>query len=181
MNEIVLDSVFILIPFCYFSKKNIKNVVSPTVLLYKTHCNLYMYVCGKNVPSKMCKNKYNLPWVNKKLKQSLKTKARFHRQAKESGKWDRYRSFQRECKKQFRHVELNHINSVIQEGLHNNNSKSFWKYVKCKKKKKNICVSPLKQKRNLISDSKGKADILVEQFQLVFTKVKDTILPDLSN
>ena len=67
----------------------------------------------KNVPSKMCKNKYNLPWVNKKLKRSLKTKARLHRQAKKSGKWDRYRSFQCECKKQFRHAEWNHINSVI--------------------------------------------------------------------
>ena len=42
-------------------------------------------------------------------------------------------------------------------------------------------MSPLKQKGNLISDSKGKADILVEQFQSVFTKVKDSILPDLSN
>ena len=93
---------------------------------------------------------------------------------------DRYRSFQHECKKQFRHAEWNHINSVIQEGLGNKNSKPFWKYVKCKKQD-NIGVSPLKQKGNLISDSKGKADNLVEQFQSVFTKVKDSILPDLSN
>ena len=126
------------------------------------------------------KNKYKLPWVNKKLKHSLKTKARLHRQAKKSGKWDRYRSFQCECKKQFRYAEWNHINSVIQEGLDNKNSKPFWKYVKCKKQD-NIGVSPLKQKGNLISDSKGKADILVEQFQSVFTQVKDSILPDLSN
>ena len=49
------------------------------------------------------------------------------------------------------------------------------------KKQDNIGVSPLKQKGNLISDSKGKADILVEQVQSVFTKVKDSILPDLSN
>ena len=49
------------------------------------------------------------------------------------------------------------------------------------KKQDNIGVSPLKQKGNLISDSKGKADILVEQFQSVFTQVNDSILPDLSN
>ena len=61
-------------------------------------------------------------------------------------------------KKQFRHAEWNHINSVIQEGLDNKNSKPFWKYVKSKKQD-NIGVSPLKQKGNLISDSKGKADI----------------------
>ena len=60
-------------------------------------CGIHKSV-EKNVPSKMCKSKYNLPWVNKKLKRSLKTKARLHRQAKKSGKRDRYRSFQRECK-----------------------------------------------------------------------------------
>ena len=42
-------------------------------------------------------------------------------------------------------------------------------------------VSPLKQKGNMISDSKGKADILVEQFQSVFTKITDSIMPNMSN
>ena len=83
--------------------------------------------------------------------------------------------------KQFRHAEWNNINSIIQEDLYNKNSKPFWIYVKCKKKQDNIGVSPLKQKGDLISDSKEKADILVEQFQSVFTKVKDSILPGLSN
>ena len=50
-----------------------------------------------------------------------------------------------------------------------------------KKKQDNIGVSPLKQKGNLISDSKGKADILVEQFQSVFTKITDSIMPNMSN
>ena len=52
--------------------------------------------------------------------------------------------------------------------------------MKCKKQD-NIGVSPLKQKGNLISDSKGKADILVEQFQSVFTKITDSIMPYMSS
>ena len=36
----------------------------------------------KNVPSKTCRNKYSLPWVNRRLKRSMKTKARLHKQAK---------------------------------------------------------------------------------------------------
>ena len=134
----------------------------------------------KNVPSKICKNKYSLPWVNRRLKKSVKTKARLHKRAKKSGKLDRYRKFQKECKKQFRQAEYKHINSVIQEGLDNNYSKPFWKYVKCRKQD-NIGVSPLKQKGNLISDSKSKADILVEQFQSEFTKLTDSIMPNMSN
>ena len=81
--------------------------------------------------------------------------------------------------KQFRKAEYKHINSVIQEGLDDNNSKPFWKYVKCRKQD-NIGVSPLKQKGKLISYSKGKADILVEQFLSVFTKVTDSIMQDMS-
>ena len=50
-----------------------------------------------------------------------------------------------------------------------------------KRQQDNIGVSFLKEKGNLISDSKGEADILVEQFQSVFTKVKDNLLLDLSN
>ena len=52
--------------------------------------------------------------------------------------------------------------------------------MKCKKQD-NIGISPLKQKGNLISDSKGKADILVEQFQSVFTKITHSIMPNMSN
>ena len=52
--------------------------------------------------------------------------------------------------------------------------------MKCRKQD-NIEVSPLKQKGNLISDSKSKADILVEQFQSVFTKLTDSIMPNMSN
>ena len=52
--------------------------------------------------------------------------------------------------------------------------------MKCRKQD-NIEVSPLKQKGNLISNSKSKADILVEQFQSVFTKLTDSIMPNMSN
>ena len=106
--------------------------------------------------------------------------ARLHKKAKKSGKGDRYMKFQKECKKLFRQAEYKHINSVIQEGLDNNNSKPFWKYVKCWKQD-NIGVSPLKQKSNLISDSKSKADTLVGQFQSVFTKLTDSTMPNMSN
>jgi hypothetical protein len=49
------------------------------------------------------------------------------------------------------------------EGLQNNNSKPFWKYVKSRKQD-NIGVSSLKSNGQLVNDSKGKADILITQF-----------------
>ena len=47
-------------------------------------------------------------------------------------------------------------------------SKKFWSYIKSKRK--DFCsVPPLKKEGVLISDSKGKADILNEQYSSVFT------------
>ena len=46
----------------------------------------------------------------------------------------------------------------------------FGRYIKAKRQD-NIGVAPLKQKGNLYSESKDKAQILVEQFYSVFTKL----------
>ena len=61
------------------------------------------------------------------------------------------------------------------EGLQNNNSKPFWKYIKSKKQD-SIGVAPLKDHGKLFNDAKDKAEILVKQFQSVFTTVKTAIL-----
>lgn len=130
----------------------------------------------KNVPSVHRKNKYSLPWINYKLRRNLKKKARLYKHAKKHNSWSKYKQFQKECKKQFRSAEWNHVNNIIQEGFKENTSKPFWKYVKSKKQD-NIGIAPLKQKGNLITDAKAKANILVEQFQSVFTKTCDTSKP----
>ena len=72
---------------------------------------------------------------------------------------------------------VNPINNVIQKGLNENNSKPFWRYVKSRRQD-NVGVSPLKKMGQYVNDSKEKAQILVEQFQSVFTRDDDQQLPD---
>ena len=74
------------------------------------------------------------------------------------------------AKKEFKQAETDYINKTIQDGLDNNNSKPFWRYIKAKRQD-NIGVAPLKWKGNLYSESKDKAQISVEQFYSVFTKL----------
>ena len=69
------------------------------------------------------------------------------------------------------------MNGIIQEGLGNNKFKPFWRYTKSKRQD-NIGIAPLKEKGNLITDSLSKANNLVKQFQSVFTRFKDSILPE---
>lgn len=117
--------------------------------------------------------------ADRNLRRSLKKKSRLYRQAKKRGNWDRFRHYQKECKRTFRRAEWNHVNRVINEGLENKNSKPFWNCVKSKKQD-NIGTAPLKQHGNLITDSRMKADILVDQFESVFTKTTNSDLPDLT-
>ena len=70
------------------------------------------------------------------------------------------------------------MNIVIQEGFDNNNSKPFWRYVKAKRQD-NVGVAPLKIKGVLYSESKNKAQFLVEQFYSVFTKTGNKVLSKL--
>ncbi|KAK2166213.1 hypothetical protein NP493_1331g00010 [Ridgeia piscesae] len=68
-----------------------------------------------------------------------------------------------------RKAEWEYINNTITQGLQTNNSKPFWKYIKSRKQD-NIGVAPLKKNGSLVCDSKEKAEILLDQFQSVFTR-----------
>ena len=127
----------------------------------------------KFIPTKILKGRRSVPWFSYKLRRMTRRKARLYKHAKKSKQWTEFKSFQRQCKKAFKEAEVNHINDVINEGLQNKNSKPFWKYVKSRKQD-NIGISPLKKLGSLFSESKEKAQILVEQFRSVFT-IEDSL------
>jgi hypothetical protein len=131
----------------------------------------------ENIPSKTIKSNNNLPWINHKVRKMMKRKQRLYNQAKKTKKWNNYRQCQKECKKQIRKAEWDYINITINEGLQSNSSKPFWKYIKSKKQD-NIGVSPLKQGVQLVTNSKEKAEILIRQFQSVFTKDTSVNMPN---
>ena len=131
----------------------------------------------ENIPSKTIKSNNNLPWINYKIRKMIKRKQRLYNHAKKTKKWNNYKQCQKECKKQTRKAEWDYINSTINEGLQSNNSKAFWKYIKSKKQD-NIGVSPLKQGVQLVTNSKEKAEILIRQFQSVFTKDTSVNMPN---
>ncbi|CAG2196522.1 unnamed protein product [Mytilus edulis] len=131
----------------------------------------------KHIPAKEIRSKNSLPWITHKIRKMFKKKSRLYQQAKRTKNWSNYRHFQKEIKSQIRKAEWSYINDTILKGLESNNTKPFWKYIKSRKND-NIGVAPLKNKGKLISDSKGKAEILIQQFKSVFTIDKSTTIPD---
>ena len=94
-----------------------------------------------------------------------------HKQAKKTNIWDSYRVFQKECKRACRRAECMQyiqLNTIIEKGLTENNTKPFWKYIKSRKED-NIGVSPLKSNGQLHSDSTTNAQLLLRQFSSVFS------------
>jgi hypothetical protein len=130
----------------------------------------------KNIPSKEIKENKNIPWIRRKEKKMIKKKQRLYKQATKHNKWTNYRAYQKECKRHLRKAESDYINKNMIEGLENNSTKPFWRYIKSKRQ--DSCgIAPLKKGTQLISDNKGKANLLIQQFKSVFTQTTDTTLP----
>ena len=147
-----------------------------TCLLWNSFKSSLADIINRNVPSKVAKKRKSLPWFSHQLKRMVRRKARLYKKAKSSNQWDKFKDFQRKCKKAFRTAEEEHVNSSIIKGLDNNNSKPFWRYVKAKRQDR-TGIPPLKQNGSLVHDSKDKAQILVSQFESVFKKANNDLPP----
>ena len=132
------------------------------------------------IPSRMRGGHLRSPWINRNIKRMLKKKQRLFIQARKTRQWDNYKNFQRECKRTIRRAEWAHVNTIIEEGLKQKNSKPFWRYIKSKRQD-NVGIAPLTENGQLYSDSKSKARILVNQFQSVFTPEDNSPLPPMAN
>ena len=108
------------------SSTNIENLWT----CFKTNL---LETVDKNVPSKMSRPKNSSPWINRNISKQLKKKNRLYRKAKSSGKWEKYRHFSKEGKKNIRKAEWNHVNNVIKDSLEENNTKPLFSYCKSKR------------------------------------------------
>ncbi|WAR06007.1 LORF2-like protein [Mya arenaria] len=160
-------------------KTNVAAISSKVVQLYKDETSVHQLwntfkedlqsAISKHIPSKMKTRKNSTPWITRSVKRHLRRKAKLYKKAKKTNNWTKYRQCQKDCKRHLRQAEWTHINKVIDEGLKENNTKPFWQYVKSKNED-NIGIAPLRSQGHLVTDPKGRAEILVEQFQSVFTK-----------
>ena len=116
-----------------------------------------------HIPSASTKKHSRLPWINRPLLRLLRQKKRQYQKARTTQDWTKYRSIQKRCKREIRGAEWRHINSTIQEGLDNNNTKPFWNFVKARRRD-NVGVSPLKVNGRLFSNPENKVEILLKQF-----------------
>ena len=144
--------------------------------IFKSTLNLGI---SQYIPSKLVKKRSSLPWVNKHIKKLIKKKCKLYKQAKKSGNWNEFKVHQNLTRKEIRKAEHDFVNKTITDGLAEDNTKPFWKYIKSKKSD-NIGVAPLKVKGKLESNPQKKAEALLDQFKSVFTRNDSDELPPVS-
>ena len=124
-------------------KAKISSISNNIIEMYETGKSIHelwntfktdlLQTINENIPSKMFRTNTSTPWIRGKAKRVLRRKARLYKRAKKTNNWTRYRKCQRDTKRDLRKAEWSYIKNTINDGLKQNNSKPFWKYVKSKK------------------------------------------------
>ena len=149
-------------------------------LLFKTRC---LDLSDRHIPTKIYKASNGLLWVNQNLKQAIRCQNQAWSKWKKSRSQDThscYLSIRGHVQHMFRSAYWTYINDLInppsQDGKVQG-QKRFWSYIKSLKKDY-AGIGSLKHDGKLITVSIGKAEILNNQFQSVFTKDSDVVPPN---
>lgn len=131
-------------------------------------------VMDTHIPSKMVTSKNKLPWLNQRVKRSLRHKQKAYNKARASRKpedWETFREHRRTTHKTTRQAHRNHVRKICMDS-----KKKFWSFVN-RLRKDSTGIPSLRDQGNLISDNAQKAELLNMQFQSVFTKENMDTLP----
>jgi len=129
-----------------------------------------------HIPHKAAKAKDSSPWISKEIKKLLKKRDRLHKKMKKSNDPTHVKQFKKikqMAQKKLRQSYWSYIEDMVTpqptDTTDRSCSKRFWTYIK-HKKKDNSTISGLRDKGQLHSDPKSKANILNHQFHSVFTE-----------
>ena len=146
-------------------------------------------IINTHIPTKRIKGYKDPPWWSHELKQLFQKRNAAYR------KWIKSKLFQDElafqelktkAQKTWRQAKNDYANSLFEHPedeytpCHKQPLKKFWGYIKSLKKDASG-VAPLKQDGVLVSDAKGKSNILNKQYASVFTEEDTTSVPDLGH
>ena len=135
----------------------------------------------KHIPTKMAKYKNGFPWIDRSLKSLIRRLKRNYKQKfKSEAQKSHYRKFKNHVQKTIRSAYWKYIDEIITPPSTEDPSpsqKRFWTFIKSFKRD-NSGVSPLKEQGTLVSDAKGRANILNRQFKSAFTQEPPGEIPD---
>ncbi|VDI37763.1 Hypothetical predicted protein [Mytilus galloprovincialis] len=157
------------------NKDKLTNSVEDNWIFFK---DTILNSVNKHVPQKTISGKQDVPWMNHTIKRLIRKRQRRYNTAKNydtSENWKKYRKARDIVKQTMTEAHDKYIRGILNEDSTNEEQKKptmgkkFWQYIKSRKKD-TVNISTLKNSSGTeVIDSKGKAAILNEQYDSVFT------------
>ena len=136
-----------------------------------------------HIPSKKVQDGKHVPWLNVKIKRSIRKRKRLYNKAKNSGKdtdWSAFRKFCNAVRHKLDTAQDDYINGILNAENLRTAPKKFWSFI-AHKRKDQSGIPPLQTDGKTISNNREKADLLNTHYGSIFTKDDPTIDPVLSN
>ena len=136
-----------------------------------------------HIPSKKVQDGKHVPWLNVKIKRSIKKRKRLYNKAKKSGKdtdWSAFRKFRNTVRRNLDTAQDDYIKGILNAENLRTAPKKFWSFI-AHKRKDQSGIPPLQTDGKTISNNREKADLLNTHYGSIFTKDDPTINPVLSN
>jgi hypothetical protein len=169
----------------YLEDENIENKTTKDIWQFFKETSTKAVT--KHVPQKTIGGKQHVPWINTHIKRLIRRRQRRYNAAKKyknTKNWALYKAMKELVKKTMNEAHENYILNIlnIEDNCETNTKQSlgkkFWKYIKSRKKD-NMGISPLKNESGEeVIDSKGKAEILNQQYESVLTDEDLNTIPE---
>ena len=133
----------------------------------------------KHFPLKIIKAFYSNPWFDRSIRRMVRKKQRLYNLAKQKNTAEacnNFKNFRRLTKQCINHARNNYISSILSDNM-TENPKKFGKYVKSQRQD-SVGIPTLTAQGRHCSSNFGKASILNEFFQSVFTKENVDDMPE---
>ena len=138
----------------------------------------------KHIPTKTPRPQKHKPWITREIITIIQRRNRLYSKWKASKTPDLFKKFttlRSECQRKLRKAQQDYLDNIFdlenntEEGK-GNATKRFWTFIKSRKKD-SCSVAPLHSQGVLISDAKGKANILNQQYCSVFPNDSNCEIP----
>jgi hypothetical protein len=137
----------------------------------------------KNIPTKISKQKWNIPWITNDLRKKMnKFRRKLTKRKKNEHKNESLRQLKSEIQKELRQAYWSYIENMIfnipiDQETSGKLPKNLFSYIKAQKTD-SCSIPPLRENGLLKSDAATKANILNTQFQRAFTPTSSQPIPD---
>lgn len=142
-------------------------------------------ISAKYIPTKLAKRKDSLPWINPYLDSLITKRNNLRKRSKRYGKARteiRYKEHKRIVQREMRRQHRSYVHNMLTESedTPTATNKKFWTYVK-HRRGDSTEITAIKTEHRPLTDKKGMADALNNQFQSVLSPVDPAEPTDQNN